>query len=272
MAFEGTKVRSTRNAATPIDGAREDLVAGETIACSLVSLPQVPVSYEWLCVGRPEGSVVGGGGTNPWPLGNGPSCAFVVDADGTPTAGGAGNATTDGTWVVQCTVNKGSRLETRFSVILARDTPIQLPGLLANRSLRKPGMFESLEDTISQAGVIPGWSTMTNRWLEWMRLKLGFKGADLASASNLLLPPAIGFLQVTGTTTINHMRITGRAPGETWRLRFASALTLAHNTASPPAGSVSLNMPGNANGSPASGSVWQFLYDGSVVHGGPFKT
>jgi hypothetical protein len=53
--------------------------------------------------------------------------------------------------------------------------------------MRKPGMFESLEDTISQVGVIPGWSTMTNRWLEWTRLKLGFKGADLVSAANLLL-------------------------------------------------------------------------------------
>jgi hypothetical protein len=115
LAFEGTKIRSTRNAATPIDGAREDLVAGETIACSLVGLVQTPVSYEWQCIGRPEGSVVGGSGANPWPLGNGASCAFVVDADGTASSGGAGNATIDGTYVVQCTVNKGSRLETRFS-------------------------------------------------------------------------------------------------------------------------------------------------------------
>jgi hypothetical protein len=68
------------------------------------------------------------------------------------------------------------------------------------------------------------------------------------------------------------MRITGRAPGETWRLRFASALTLTHNAGSPPAGSVAMNLPGSANGSPATGSVWQFLYDGTVVHGGPFKT
>jgi len=258
MAFEGTKIRSTRNAATPIDGYREDLAAGETIACSLTNLPQTPASYEWICYGRPEGSTVGGGGTNPWLLGTGASCAFTVDADGT-------NVGLDGSYQIQCTVNKGSTLETRFSVTLARPTTVQLPGLSGNRTLRKLGMFESLEDTGSQPGVLAGWFTHMARWLEWFRIGRG-RSSDVASATNLLLPPAFGYIEVTGTTQIDYMRITGRQIGESWKIRFVSALTLRHNIGSVPAGSAALNLPSGSNLSVTANSVREFVYNGTVVH------
>jgi hypothetical protein len=264
MSFEGAKIRTTRNAASPIDGPREDLVAADVIVLSMVSLPQTPSTYEWSVLGRPEGSVVGGGGTNPWPLSSGSTATFTVDSDPSGI-----DAPLDGTYTVQCVLNKGSSMESRFSVVLRRATGIELPPLVSggsNRKLAKPGMFESLEDLISQLGVIGGWSTMTTRWFEWIRLALGKSGPDLASATNLLLPPAVGSARVTGTTTIDYIRITGRRPGSRWTLHFISALTIRHNIGSVPAGSAALNLAAAAASiAITANSVWQFWYDGDAT-------
>jgi len=263
MAFEGTVIRSTRNGSSAVDGAREDLVAGDLVALSLFNTPQPPSTYEWSVIGRPEGSSVGGGGTNPWFLGASASVSFLVDADPTTV-----DVALDGTYTVQCVVNKGSSMETRFSAVLRRTTGIELPPLVAggaNRKLSKPGMFESLEDLISISGVVAGWSTMVTRWFEWVRLVQG-KGIDVASAQNLLLNPAVGFTRVTGTTQIDWFRVTGRRPGSRFAILFAGALTLRHNIGSAPAGSVSLNLPGAANLAVTANSVRNFVYDGTVVH------
>jgi hypothetical protein len=259
--FEGGKIRSTLNAATPIDGAREDLAAGNVVVVSMVSLPSTPSTFEWSIVGRPEGSAVGGGGTNPWLLGTGSTATFTVDADPTTSDGQL-----DGTYTVQCVLNKGSSSETQFSTILRRPTGIELPPLVSggtNRKLSKPGMFESLEDSVSIVGVIAGWSTMVTRWFEWVRLALGKSAVDVPSATTLLLPPAVGSARVTGTTTIDYIRITGRRPGSTWRLHFISALTLRHNIGSVPVGAASLNLAAAAATiAVTANSVWQFWYDG----------
>ncbi len=264
MAFEGTLIRTTLNAATPVDGAREDLAAGNVVALSLVNFPQQPTSYEWSLIGRPEGSTVGGAGTNPWPLSFAPTASFTVDSDSALV-----DLAIDGTYVVQCVLNKGSSLEARIEVTLRRTTGLQLPGLTAGgafRNLSKVGMFESLGDTISIVGVIAGWSTMANRWFEWLRLVHGKSVVDLASATNLLLPPAVGSARVTGTTTIDFIRITGRRPGSRWTLHFISALTLRHNIGGAPAGSVALNLAGAAATiAVTANSVWQFWYDGDAT-------
>lgn len=262
--FEGAQIRSTRNGGTPIEGAREDLATGDAVALSLYGLPQTPSSFEWSVIGRPEGSSVGGGGTNPWPLGSASTAAFVVDLD--PSTA---DAPLDGSYTIQCVLNKGASSETRLSTVLRRATGIELPPLVSggsNRKLAKPGMFESLEDTISQIGVIAGWSTMTTRWFEWARLMLGKANVDVASAANLLLPPSVGSARVTGTTTIDHIRVTGRRPGSRWILHFISALTLRHNIGSTPAGSAALNLAGAAATiAVTANSVWHFWYDGDAT-------
>lgn len=268
MAFEGTKIRSTRNAATPVDGSREDIVAGETIALSLVSLPQTPTSYLWQVIGRPEGSTIGGGGTNPWLLSNTSGASFVMDAVPATDFG------IDGAIVVECVINKGSPLESRFSVELSRVTGVQIPGLVSGtanfRNVRKPGMFESLEDLISQPGVVAGWFTAINRFWELVRLQ-STKGADLASAAQLLLNPGIGAVKITGTTAVDYIRVVGRTAGSRWIMQFASAVSLHHNTGSVPVGFAALNLTGSANQTAAANSVWWFYYDGTVVHGGAMK-
>lgn len=163
MPFENVQILSKRNGFVPIIGAREDLLSTEVITIELTDYTNVS-SQRWEIKGRPEYSVVGGGGANPWLLGTGAGATFTVDSD-------SGTVKLDGTYVVECTLNPGSPSETRISTELARVSGLTIPGLypLPARSLRKLGMFESMEDIISISQTLGGWSTMLNRWLDALR-------------------------------------------------------------------------------------------------------
>lgn len=161
MAFESISIQSTRNGSGLTSGYREDLVAGDTIVLSLTSSTGV-LSREWSIVGRPEFSTAGGGGSNPWVLSTSATATFTVDSD-------TGSVARDGTYVVECIINRGSPNETRKRAALVRTAglTIDAPGA-TTRNLRKLGMFESQEDT-SVSGLLAGWSTQVNRWLQFLK-------------------------------------------------------------------------------------------------------
>ncbi len=152
---------STRNGTGSTSGYREDLVSGDLVALSLSSLVGV-TNVRWELVGRPEGSAAGGAGPEPVLLSVATTASFTVDSD-------AGSFKTDGTYVVQATINPGSPGETRVRVILCRLAGIAIPGPGGGvRTLRKLGGFEQLEDT-SVITILLGWATQLNRWLEAVR-------------------------------------------------------------------------------------------------------
>lgn len=77
--------------------------------------------------------------------------------------------------------------------------------------------------------------------------KLGFKGADIASAGTTNLANATGwYLDITGTTTITAFGTVNA--GQMFMLRFTGALTLTHNA-------TSLILPGGASKTTAAGDV-----------------
>jgi len=158
VAFETVQIRSTRNAVSPINGEREDLVAGDVIGLSLTSTVGI-TSVRWEIVGRPEGSTAGGAGPEPIFLATAPTASYTVDADSLPVR-------LDGSYIIQATINPGSPGEVRKTVLLARMAGITIPGLGGGiRTLRKLGGFESLEDT-SIPTILQGWKTQLNRWLD----------------------------------------------------------------------------------------------------------
>jgi hypothetical protein len=160
--FESVKITTLLNGASAVIGAREDLAQADAVTLALTDNTGVS-SYRWEIIGRPEYSVAGGaGGPSPWLLGTGATASFTVDSD-------SGSVHLDGTYEVWCIVNIDTPTETRIRVLLARKTALTIPALGGGtRSLRKLGMFEQLDDTISILNVLGGWSTMMNRWLEYL--------------------------------------------------------------------------------------------------------
>jgi hypothetical protein len=156
VAFDSVQIHTTRNAGSPVNGYREDLAAADAVVCSLTSGNGVS-SYKWELIGRPEGSTAGGAGPEPVPLGTGSTASFTVDNDT--------GFHRDGTYVIRCTVNIGAPNETRIETIIAR---LSGASLADGRTLRKPGAFESLEDTATATSFL-GWAKQVNRWLEYVR-------------------------------------------------------------------------------------------------------
>ncbi len=154
MAFEGVLIRSTLDGSDEEDGWRQDLEEDQEVELSLSNTRGVS-SYKWEIIGRPEGSVAGGDGPEPIYLGNGSTASFDVDNDN-------GDFPTDGTYIIQCTVNAGTPTETRLKVGMARLSSVTLDD---GRTLRKPGGFEVNEDT-SDPDVRQGWATQMNRWYQ----------------------------------------------------------------------------------------------------------
>lgn len=114
----------------------------------------------WTMVGRPEFSTAGGAGANPWSLGTGATATFTVDTDSTYNV--------DGTYVVECIINAGLSDQARKRVGLARLSGITFVGPSGTVPLRRLGAFETFEDT-STPGLLAGWATQVNRWLEFLR-------------------------------------------------------------------------------------------------------
>lgn len=172
MAFEAALIRSTRNAGTPINGYREDLVIGDVIGLSLTNVVGVPSTYKWELIGFPEFSSAGGSGGNPRLLSTASTASFTVDDDATVHR--------DGTYVVRCTLNAGSGSQRLVEAALVRPTGLTIPGVSGSLKLRKLGWFEGLLDT-SLSPVLAGYGPALNRWLEAIRGVLAGGGGSIAS-------------------------------------------------------------------------------------------
>lgn len=160
MAFESVQIVSTRNGSSSTTGYREDLLATEVVGLSLSSMVGV-TSVLWELLGRPELSAAGGAGPEPVQLGVSPTASFTVDSD-------AGAVHKDGTYLVRATINPGSPGQVRKTCAVARLTGLTIPGAGPARTLRKPGGFESLEDT-SNANCRQGYAMQENRWHDLVR-------------------------------------------------------------------------------------------------------
>lgn len=99
------------------------------------------------------------------------------------------------------------------------------------------------------------WVCVSYKRASGSNVTIGFKGADLASASTVDLSTATGdFVDITGTTTITAL---GTAPAGIERtVRFTGALTLTYNA-------TSLILPGNSNITTADGDTAIFRSLGS---------
>ena len=193
MAFESVGISTTRNGTAAVVGYREDLAVADAIVCTLTSSVGIS-SYKWELVGRPEGSVAGGAGPEPLPLGTASSASFTVDNDT--------GFHRDGTYVVRCTVNIGAPNETRIDTIIAR---LSGASLADGRTLRKPGAFESLEDTATATSFL-GWAKQVNRWLEYVR------AGALASGGAPSTPTYITQTDSTGSLP-NSFHLSGHGVG-----------------------------------------------------------
>lgn len=167
------QIQSSRNAGGNVVGYRDDLHVNDTLILSLTNTVEV-TSIGWLLIGRPELSVAGGSGPNPWPLGSSLTATLVVDNDS--------GAQRDGTYTVAAIINQGSPNQLVLTTILARNSGLVIPGVIGDLTLRKLGVFEALEDT-SVNELLAGWATQINRWLEYTRLYAGGGGPVTSTAS-----------------------------------------------------------------------------------------
>lgn len=92
--------------------------------------------------------------------------------------------------------------------------------------------------------------------------KLGAKGADVASATNLTLGSG-NYFDVTGTVTVTGIVSTGWTAGSIVVLKFAGILTLTHGTATAGA-NAGIVLTDAANITTAAGDTATLMYDGSV--------
>lgn len=158
MPFAGVKIHSLRGGAVPIDGYRQDLVAGDVITLSLTDTDGMS-TFQWQLLGRPEGSVAGGVGPEPISLGAASTATFTVDTDA--------GIKKDGTYIVACVVNAGADSETRITTALIR---LNVRALADGRALRRIGGFEAAESDLMPTlpSTAQGWATMLNRWLAYV--------------------------------------------------------------------------------------------------------
>src|SRR4051812_26559674 len=132
MAFETVQIQTTKNGASSVVGARDDLASGDVVSATLTSNLGVS-SVRWELVGRPEYSTAGGGGAAPWVLAPAAlSASFAVDADLV-----SGTVHLDGTYVLHAVINPGSAGQVTKTVILARNSGLTIPGITTARPLRK---------------------------------------------------------------------------------------------------------------------------------------
>jgi len=89
----------------------------------------------------------------------------------------------------------------------------------------------------------------------------GSKGADISSAGTITLTEG-NYFDITGTTAIDHVTTTTWKEGTKVTLQFDSAITINHNTATPPANTEALFLNGSVNFSATAGSTLSIVYDG----------
>lgn len=89
------------------------------------------------------------------------------------------------------------------------------------------------------------------------------KGADVASASALVLGYRGNMFDVTGTTTVNHINTINWKSGSRILLQFDGALTVTHNAGSVPANCAAIKLQGAGDLTTAAGDRLELTYDGT---------
>jgi len=106
----------------------------------------------------------------------------------------------------------------------------------------------------------------TNTWTglnTYQKFQMWYKGSDIASAATLLHGIGGNYFDVTGTTTITEIDVSGMSTGAvpqgaTIKLHFDAALTLTHNVAK-------IILPGGANITTAAGDEAEFVNVGTKI-------
>jgi len=92
------------------------------------------------------------------------------------------------------------------------------------------------------------------------------RGGNVTSGTTITAPSNSNYFHVTGTTQIDFMTSTNWSDGALVFIVFDGALTVRHNTASPPANTAPFSLSGAANVAYGAGAKASFRYDQS---GGP---
>ena len=93
---------------------------------------------------------------------------------------------------------------------------------------------------------------------------IGSKGADVASGDELDLGVDGTYFDITGTTTINHIKKTGGDGRGLVTLQFDASVTVTHNAASPSGSEASILLSGAANFSATANDTLTLHYDGTT--------
>lgn len=91
---------------------------------------------------------------------------------------------------------------------------------------------------------------------------LGFQGSDVASGTTITLSKG-NYFDVTGTTTINHISTSGWTVGSFVVLQFDASVTVTHDGASPPAGTVPIKLAAAGNFGATANDTLMLVYDGT---------
>ena len=89
------------------------------------------------------------------------------------------------------------------------------------------------------------------------------RGADIASAA-IVTPGIEDYFHVTGATRVNFIGTTNLLPGRKFLLYFPSSLVLGNNAASPPGGTVPMQLLAGADTTTGAGGKAWFVYDDAV--------
>ncbi len=112
------------------------------------------------------------------------------------------------------------------------------------------GVITMLNDAVAQGDLLMG-----DRFE-------GNQGPDIASATSIILGDG-NYFDITGTTTINHMRFLGWQAGSIVTLQFDASVTVTHNAGTNPANTVSFFLAGAVDFSATADDTLTVVYDGA---------
>ncbi len=139
-------------------------------------------------------------------------------------------------------------------IMLVSDGGNSLEFLLADADIAKLtlGWGMATTDIVASAGI-----KMVGRMLN-------AQGADVASADEITLGIDGNYIDITGTTTINHIANTSWLAGAIVMLQFDASVTVTHNAASPTGTEASILLAGAVDFSATAGDTLVLVYDGTT--------
>ena len=93
---------------------------------------------------------------------------------------------------------------------------------------------------------------------------LAAQGSDVASADEIVLGTDGNYFDITGTTTINHIRNTGWTAGSMMTLQFDGSVTVTHNVGGAAGAEADILLAGAVDFSATAGDTLTLRYDGTT--------